>query len=147
MSELIAVQTDGRWRMVENSYESIKQGLNGATLDFVTAGPVGLFVDDNGMLEGLALNVAASMFVGGAIYGPVVLCAAEPDRDGDTVAAPPEAVEVFKGVAEQWLRVVRDAARKGQWIVVYADPDTIPPAVITSFDSAEAFMRWLEGER
>ncbi|HEY6415274.1 MAG TPA: hypothetical protein VIX41_03520, partial [Acidimicrobiales bacterium] len=65
MARLLALAVDGRSRMVNSGYAGVKGGLNGATLEFVRiSAELGYFCDDNGMLEGQPLNVAASIFAG-----------------------------------------------------------------------------------
>jgi hypothetical protein len=143
--QLLAVYPDGRHATVDNSYESIKDAMNGAIIALVgLPGGEGLFVDDNGMLESLALNVPASMFCGQALYGPVVLCG-PPDDEGETQ---PPSGHLFNGLtamAGMWGSVCADAVRKGQQIFVPADPDTIPPAQIVEM-SNEDFDAYLRGE-
>lgn len=145
MNELLAVRPDGTWEMVECSYEGIKHGLNQATIDFLGAGTAGAYIDDEGMLTGQPLNVPVSLFFGGALYGPVVLSAGQPDDEGNTQPAHPRAVTVLRDLAEQWQRVLADAARKGQRIEVFPDADTIPPPTIVAIESDEDIRRWLEG--
>lgn len=146
MSELLAVRPDGTWELVECSYQGIKRGLNEATLDFVSTGPVGAYIDDEGMLTGQPLNVPVSLFLGGALYGSVVLCAGTPDASGDTQPASPAHVAMLRNLAEQWQRVIADAARKGQRIEVHPDADAIPPPFIVAIESEDDFRKWLEGE-
>ena len=142
--ELFAVRPDAAWRWVPNTYEGIKEGLDGATLDLVQlSAAVGLFVDDNGMIDGLALNVPASMFASMALYGPVVLCGGA-DEEGETQPAIPDAVELLQSLVAMWTAVEVDGARKGQRLHVHADPDAIPPPQIIALTDDE-FARWLEG--
>ena len=141
MDELYACDPDGTFTTVECSYEGIKQGMHGATIDFVQAHDTGFFVDDEGMLNGGQLNVIASMMTGLALYGPVVLCAGEPDRNGDTVPPPEGAARAMEAMAEAWRHVVADARRKGQEPFVAASADTLPmPTIIALPDD------WLPGD-
>jgi hypothetical protein len=141
---LLAIGIDGSYRLVPNTYEGIKLGLDGATLDFLNNGVVGLYIDDNGMLEQQPLNVVASLMVGRPIYGPVVLCGAEPDDEGDTVPPPKEAAMAAIGVCDQWQTVWGGAIALGQDLCVYPNADTIPPPQVFSFTTDAAFARWLE---
>ena len=143
MSELLACQPNGDITFVPNTYEGIKRGLNGATLDFLSAGETGMYIDDDGMVDGLALNVPASLMFGIALYGPIVLCAGRPDDNGDTLPASSDAVSVLSGIAGQWNHVVVDAARKGQSVEVRADAGNVPPPVVVGL-SDEQFARFLE---
>lgn len=142
---LLAVGVDGSYRLVPNTYEGIKQGLGGATLDFLSNGGVGLYIDDNGMLEDQPLNVPASLMTGRPLYGPVVLCGPYPDEEGDTLPPSMEASQALVGLCQQWALVWEGAVVLGQDISVHPRPDSLPPAQITSFDSEEEFMTWLEG--
>jgi|SRR5262245_16198428 len=125
---LLAIKPDGRIDPVPNSYEGIKFGLDQAVLTFLRVSETaGYFIDDNGMLDEAHLNVPASWFAGRPIYGPVVLCAGEPDEEGNTLAATAEDMQVLTSLAQQWHRVVTNAADIGQVLVLTANPDTIPP--------------------
>lgn len=143
MSELLACQPNGSITLVPNTYEGIKRGLNDATLSFLSAGETGMYIDDDGMVNGLPLNVPASLMFGIVLYGPIVLCAGQPDSEGETLPASAEAVAVLSGIADQWTHVVEDAARKGQNIEVLADPENIPPPTIIELTD-EVFARFLE---
>jgi len=65
-----------------------------------------------------------------ALYGPVVLCAADPDGEGETQPPDELSVNAMLGLAEAWQRVVADAARKGQDVMVQANADTVPGPVV-----------------
>jgi hypothetical protein len=142
---LIAVYPDGRYAEVANTYESIKEALNGATLDLVgLPDGSGLFVDDNGMIEGLTLNVPASIFASMCLFGPVVLCG-PPDEEGETQPPDERVVVGFLSLTTMWRSVCQDALRKNQRILVAADPDTIPPAQIIPL-TEDQFEAYLKGE-
>jgi hypothetical protein len=141
--QLLACQPDGRCALVPCTYEGIKEGLNGATLDFVRGRGAGFYVDDNGMIDELPLNVPASLMMGMVLYGPVVLCAPFPDEEGDTLPPTEEVAQVLAGMADQWSIVVADAARKGQSVVFpTANANTIPPPQVIGM-SQEEFDRFL----
>ena len=141
---LLAVAADGTSRRVANSYDGIKDGLDDATFDFVAANPhVGLYVDDEGMLNGSSLNVPASIFVGRALFGPVVLCAPQTDDEGNTLPAEPRVVAAFETLCAMWRGVIETAAQNGQVVLVgAADPSTIPPPTVISLTD-EQMERWL----
>jgi hypothetical protein len=144
VSELFAIQPNGTAGPVPNTYEGIKSGLGGAILTFLRAGPeLGMYLDDNGMLENQPLNVAASMLVGRPLYGPVVICLGDPDREGDALPAAEKEISIASMLAHAWWHVVNEASQIGQDVRVYPNPDTIPPAQIISLsdDQFEAFLR------
>jgi hypothetical protein len=51
----------------------------------------------------------------------------------------------FMALATMWRKVVMDAERKGQSIIVRANADTVPPAQVVSL-SEEQFEAYLKGE-
>lgn len=125
--KLLAVSPDGIVTYVPNSYEGIKAGLGGATLDFVVIDEsIGYFIDDNGMFT-QALNVPASFLACRPIYGPVVMAAAEPDDEGETLPAAPAFMKLLAVYAQAWASVVMHATELGQELVIRADPSTLPP--------------------
>ena len=124
------------------TYKGIKEGLNDATFDFVHNDHVGMYVDDEGMLNELEFNVPASIFMARALYGPVVLCAAKPDGEGNTLPASKEEVAGLAAVCRLWREVVTDAVRLGQDVFVRANEATIPPPRIVSLDN-EQFEQYL----
>jgi len=144
-SPLLAVSPNGEARLIPNSYEGIKAGLEEACFDFVLASPTaGFFIDDEGMLNGSTLNVAASMFASRPLYGPVVLCAAQTDDDGETLPPTDSDVRFMAALAAWWQAVVLNAAEVGQDVSVRANPDTIPPPTIVPMNEDE-FEAWLQG--
>lgn len=144
--EVVAVATNGRVRRVPNTYEGIKDGVDQATIDYVgITERCGLYVDDNGMIEGQPLNVPASMFAGAALYGPVVL-AGGADDEGETLPPHPDAIELMESLAAMWRQVTHDAARKGQTTTFPANAATVPGPVFVSLDTEE-FDAYLRGEQ
>lgn len=139
---LLAVAPDGRYRSVPCTYEGIKEGLNDATFDFVHNDIIGMYVDDEGMLNGLEFNAPASIFMARALWGPVVLCAAFPDGEGDTLPAAQEHVKGLRAIARIWQEVLADSLRLGQVIMTTANDSTIPPARIYNM-SDEDMERFL----
>ena len=145
--ELYAIDTDGSVIPVANSYEGIKAGCGGATIDFLQANQhVGFYIDDEGMLNGQRLNVVVSLMAGRALYGPAVLTAADTDEDGNTLPPDEMSVRFAQILGVHWRQVVDDAAEKGQDPYVTANAETIPPPQIIGFGDADAFMRHLFGE-
>ena len=132
----MAIHPDGTTEWVPNTYEGIKHGLAGATLDFMRLNEhVGYYVDDEGLYDGAALNVSASWFAGQPIYGHVVVAHADPDSEGNTVPAPDQANKSMARFAEVWHMVWVNAQAQGQDLTVKANPDTVPePQVITWAD-------------
>jgi hypothetical protein len=145
-NELLAVTTQGSLAWVDNEYTAIKAALDGATMDFIQAGnpedPAGFFIDDNGMIDAKALNMPATLFSGRPIYGPVVLCAGEPDDEGETLPPTRHHVEVMESTCHLWRTVLRGADAVGQDLTLYANPDRIPPPTVIGF-TPEEFDRFL----
>jgi hypothetical protein len=129
--------------MVPCSYEGIKQAMHGATIDFVMGESVGCYVDDNGLIEEALLNVPISMMFGRPLYGPAVMCAAQPDNFGHTLAPPDDAVVALQHLALAWRHVVAGARQIGQEPFVRANADTVPPPKVVAMDE-EQFSAWLE---
>jgi hypothetical protein len=145
LDHLIAVYPDGRYAECGNSYEQIKAAMNGATIDLVgLPDGHGFFVDDNGMIEELTMNVPASIFASIALFGPVVLCG-PPDAEGETLPPDERVANGFLALTMMWRKVCMDALRKGQRILVAADSSTIPPAQVISLTDEE-FDAYLRGE-
>jgi hypothetical protein len=80
--------------------------------------------------------------MGRALYGPVVLCAAQPDSEGNTLPAGKRQVDSLMAIARLWQQVVADGTRLGQDVMAYAVEETIPPPTIVQLDDA-AFERFL----
>lgn len=147
MSGLFVVSAQAVVREVSNSYTGIKDGLGGAVLDFIVVSRTAAFyIDDNGMLEDQPLNVAASFFAGRPLYGPVVLASSETTADGDTLPPDVMDVQVLRSLADQWARVIANAADLGQDLTVRPNADTIPPPQIIELTHDELERR-LRGER
>lgn len=131
---LLCIEVDGTVRDVEDGYESLREAI-GDTITFVFVDTrLGVFVDDNGLITSKALNPAVSMIAGRALYGTAVLCAGNPDEEGNSV---PVAAKDRKGMIEiagRWRMVVASAAEAGQDVRVYADPGTVPPARIVPWN-------------
>jgi hypothetical protein len=140
--QLLAVRPDGHYRNVPCTYEGIKDGLDDATFDFVHTEHVGMYIDDESLLKELPFNVPASIFMARALFGPIVLCAAQPDDEGDTLPALKREVEALAAVCRLWQQVLVDAERLGQIVVALANPDTVPPPQIYNM-SDEDMERFL----
>jgi len=137
MTELLACSVTGRLDVVPNTFEGIKHGLDGATLDFVIVSPTaGFFIDDNGMLNGQPLNIPASMYAGRALWGPIVLANANVDKEGETL--PPEKLDVqaLTALAGLWASAVATGLDMGQDLraIAPANAATIPPPTIVAWD-------------
>jgi len=131
MNELLAIHPDGRFALVPNNYEGIKEGTSHAVIDFTVANDaIGFYVDDEGMLNGSVLNVPASMYAGRPLYGSVVMANAHPDDDGNTLPPDGDQMRIVKSLANAWRSVTIVAADLGQNLDVVANPDTVPPAQI-----------------
>jgi len=147
--ELLAVDELGNVEPIPNTYEAVKQALRGATLSGCRVSQdVMLFVDDNGIINQQLLNVPASLCIGRAIYGPVVLLHGEPDDEGNEQPPPEEAVEQFRAVGERWAMILADMRRLGQPLFdVRADDANLPPPQIIMLDSDEDFLDFLSGKQ
>lgn len=141
----IAVDPDGNFRPVPPTYDGIKDGVHDATFDVVRLpdGEHVLFIDDNGMLDGSALNIPASLLAGIALYGPVVLTG-DADDEGETQLPTLKAANAFMTLARLWQLVRADAERKNQLVDVFANADDLPPPTVVGL-TEDQFDRWLSG--
>jgi hypothetical protein len=146
MSDLFCVTPDGSYGAVPSGYDGIKDAIGRHTpFDFIyISDDCAYYIDDEGMLNGSPLNVPASFFAGRPIWGPVVLCAAQPDANGDTLPAPQRPTERFAALAQRWHQVVVGGIAVGQDITRnMADETTIPPARIIEFRNDEELQAYL----
>ena len=144
---LVLVNPDGLAVEVENSYRGIKDALDDRPFDFVFGNPrFGVYIDDEGMLLELPLNLPVSMVLGRAVYGPAVCCKGATDAEGDTLPMDDEVREFLLNVCARWGSVVASAQQVGQNPFAYACEDMIPPPTIIGFDSAEEMDAYLNGE-
>lgn len=143
---LMRVSPDGDVTTVPCSYEGIKAGLDGGTMDLVVAPDLnlGAWINDNGISERLQLNVPMSIVFSQLLYGPVVISAGEPDAEGNTLP-PREERQVMTVIAAShaWRMLVAQATQLGQSLAVYADPDAMPPAQVLAFNSFEDMLRFM----
>jgi Domain of unknown function (DUF3846) len=144
---LIAVEPDGTWREVPNTYEGIRDGLHDVAFDYVQAGhppqAIGCYLDDEGMLNGAPLNLTVSLIVGRPLYGPVVVTGGV-DAEGNDF--PPSArLGTFLAQLGDMVAQLRVGARHvGQSLDWPANPDTIPPTPVFTFDTEEEFEAWMQ---
>lgn len=125
--QLLRIAEDATTSRIDNTYQGIRDAI-GNTFDYVYADPrLGAYVDDEGLLQELALNVVASMFVGVALFGPVVVCHGDPDDNGDTLPLDEGSMVAIESAAKMWQNVIDNATGAGQDITVNADSGTIPP--------------------
>lgn len=145
--ELLAVAIDGTARWVPNTYEGVKDGLDGATLDAVRVSEkASFYINDNGIIERQALNIPASMFAGRAIYGPVVLMHGDPDAWGNEQPPRRDDANLMQAFCRSWQRVCADIKRLNQPEPIIRSDDTLlPPPQIIDISGDEEFARWLEG--
>lgn len=136
--QLLAIHWDGEMEWVPCTYEGIKRGLRDAVLDFRRAGEhIGVYINDNGMLDGSPLNMTASILFGHPLYGSVVFAAAYPDAKGDTLPADEEHLRPFRGMARMVKDLHERAAQVGQSLSIVANPDTVPAPTITPITNIE----------
>lgn len=132
MNTLLCIEVDGEVRDVDDGYESLRQAI-GDTITFVFVDArLGVFVNDNGLITGQPLNPAVSMMAGRALYGTAVLCAGNPDEDGNSVPVSAKDRKGMTEIAGRWRMVVATAAEAGQDVNVYANPATVPAARIVA---------------
>ena len=127
---LLCVQPDGTAEWVSNTYEDIKRGMHGVTIDFVAHQNLGCFINDNGLAEQEVLNWTASVMMYQPLFGPAVFAAPDPDDEGNTLPATDEIYNAIKNLAEITQLIHQGAANIGQDIAVRADPDHVPPPII-----------------
>lgn len=141
--ELLVIHPDATTALIPNQYDAIRTAL-GSYMDLCRGhGPVSAFVDDEGLLKNLRLNVVGSITLGRPVFGPVVLIAPEPDDEGETLPPDPNAVSAFQELASIWRSVLREALALGQDLRVSADVSKYPGPTIISLDHDE-FGKWLE---
>ena len=141
MSALLYVGVDAETRSVADGYISIRNALDDNGFDLARGYRISAFIDDEGILKGLPLNVVASMFVQRALFGPAVLCAPEPDDEGNTVALDEATIDAIRGAAGAWRSVLANAAYIGQDLTVVSTPETLPPSRIIELPDD-----WLPGD-
>jgi len=147
--QLLACSPDGVTVFVPNSYDGIKTAVGENTpFDFIRISvECGYYIDDEGMLNGAALNVPASMFAGRPVWGTGGLTAADTDPEGDTLPPPDAAAASLIALGERWMHVTAGAALVGQDINAnQADSATIPPPTVVEMTQAE-FDAWINGRR
>jgi hypothetical protein len=142
--ELLAVYEDGRTVRVDNTYEAIKEALHQGTIDLcaMPTPDAYLFLDDEGMIKELPMNVPASIMSGQCLFGPVVLVGPA-DSEGETLPPPERILTAFENLAGVWRAVAQDALAKGQAIAVRADSNSIPAPQMISM-TEEEFAHFLE---
>ena len=139
---LYLIKPDGQVVPVANTYESIKASLDGATMDFSMFSPTGgLYLDDEGLLKGLPLNVVASFCAGRPMYGPCVLCAAQPDREGNTLPPDKDDVNTAAVIGERWHQVIMHITVSGTGDpYTYGSMDDLMPPLILTGEEADVFL-------
>lgn len=148
MNELLLIRPDGSNRPVDNNYASIKQAMDGATLDVVYLGDGGgcaFFVDDEGMVTEGVFNTVASMMTGLVIFGPVVLVGPT-DSEGESTPPDERTRKAATHMADIWQVVCLDAVTKGQRILAIANSEAIPAPQVIGL-TEEEFEAWLDGRR
>lgn len=144
----LRVTPAGEVTACELGYTNIRDAV-GNLLDFRIVHPdVGYFLDDEGLMNGEPLNVVASMIAGQAFYGNVVMTAADPDDDGDTL---PLADHEFKHfvlhMAQRWRAVVTSATRAGQVVEFRPNVATIPPPKIVEIPEGVDIWDFLQQQQ
>lgn len=141
-NHLARVGVDGEVTIIPNTYEGIKAALDGATMDFSQiSDTLGVYLDDEGVLNRLPLNVPVSLNAGAPVYGPVVLCAAKPDSEGNTLPPTAHDVEWFRRVGERWNRVVVGIMVRGSGDpYARGNPDDLAPPIVLLMDEHGNFI-------
>ena len=88
---------------IENQYETFRDGIDN-WIEFAVLNEqedVGCFVDEEGLLKDLPLNIPIALAFGVVLAGPVILCSVTTDEDGNTRIPPyeDEAVEMAIAIA------------------------------------------------
>lgn len=138
---LLAIWPNGQHMYIVNEYESIQRVFENGPFDFTFLGPsLGMYIDDEGLLNGSLLNVPASFFACSPIYGPVVACHGLTDDEGGTLPCHPAMYSAMAKFTGQW-RLVIDAG--GEQILSPFTGDVPVPQVIGIEDVAtyEDFLR------
>lgn len=124
--QLLAMPVDKEPFWIENSYDSIKGAMLGATIDFKQGPGMGFFIDDNGMVDERALNVPVSIMMQQPIYGHAVLTHQDPDDEGETLPPEPRIANACRELAVIWNRIRVRARGLGQSLDVFADSNFMP---------------------
>lgn len=132
MSGLLVIHETGRLSECSAEYEGIRAAI-GNWIEHVPVNDVASFyADEEGMLNGRPLNHVASFVCGRPIYGTVVVIAAEPDEEGNSLPVEEEFVTFCTHVSHRWVSVRLHADRLNQVIDVYPDADNLPPPTIVA---------------
>lgn len=130
MSKGFVIHEAGHTSECDLVYESIRAAI-GNWIEHVPVNDVAsFFADEEGMLNGRRLNHVASFVCGRPIYGTVVVIAADPDEEGNSLPVEEDFVRFCQHVSDRWVSVRNYADRLNQNIDVIADADVLPPPTI-----------------
>jgi hypothetical protein len=109
---------------------------------------IGMYINDEGLITpDLELNWVGSMIVQYPVYGPVIVCDAEADGDGDTMPPNRRLRQYAEGLAEVVYALFQNAETVGQVLTVHPNPDTVPPPkILTGKDFDEALDALFRGD-
>jgi hypothetical protein len=138
--QVLQIKPDGTVTAFPCSYSGISAGV-GAPFDFIGGNGIGMYVDDEGLLNGSRFNGAASMITGRAIYGNAVLCHDTPDSEGNTLPPSEHTRQFAELLAKLWRNVVLNAEQVGQDVMPKSNEATVPAQTITSFDNLDDFFK------
>lgn len=146
-TKLIRITPEGEFSLIDNGYESLRDGV-GSSFDFVYAhSTVGAYIEDEGLLTGARFNLVASLVLQRALFGNVVITKGDTDDEGNTLPPADVLVEYVRVQAGTWRQIVEDAASIGQNVITKANEATVPAPTITGFDDADAFFQAMGIER
>ena len=144
--DLIRLDVNGTTRTIPNGYPSVREAIGG-TIDFTTlTDKVGAYVDDEGLVKRLPMNVVGSLLAGRPLYGPLVFGAIDPDRDGDTCSPDEQTMRWAESIGQRWNFVVLHCSQMGTDPYPYGSDDDLPPPMIIEGDDVDAFWRLIHGE-
>ena len=144
MNELLVMRPDGTTDLIPNDFDAIKAGLDGSWMEFMkVTDEVGMFIDEEGKLNGDLLNVPASILTGRPVYGPAVLSSGDTDPEGDVLPPSESLVTTAYALGRCWMSVRRNA--EGQNLDFPADPSVIPPPQVTVMNDS-MFLSLLDGQ-
>lgn len=147
--QALVVRTDGTTEETGLAYEDIRRAIGNLITWVDMADVAGCYVDDEGILNGLPLNVPVSMATGRPLFGTAVVMGSGTTNDGDNVPIHPDYADFITHLAMRWHSVVEGAARLGMKLEFQADPSNLPPAQIVEIpegmDIGEFLRQHAEG--
>ena len=129
-NKLMVVKEDATIEWCTNDYPSIREAIGNLIEVAMVNEVASYYVDEEGVINGRVLNLAASMAAGRLIFGTAVCIHAETDEEGNTLPPPPDWLQFVTHICARVNAMYQDADALNQDIRVRANPDTLPPARI-----------------